>query len=67
MSEKIGFQKPDHRIFHKALVESNSNIHDCIMVGDRLDIDIMPANELGMITIRTLDSLVQNSNADKQK
>lgn len=57
LSEKIGFRKPDHKIFQKALVESKSNIHDCIMVGDRLDIDIMPANELGMITIRTLDSL----------
>lgn len=57
LSEKIGYRKPDHKIFQKALVESKSNIHDCIMVGDRLDIDILPANELGMVTIRTLDSL----------
>ena len=29
----------------------------CIMIGDRLDIDIFPANQLGMKTIRFTDSL----------
>lgn len=29
----------------------------CIMIGDRLDIDICPANQLGMKTIRFTDSL----------
>ena len=45
------------KYFIKALLDSNSSIDNCIMVGDRLDIDILPANELGMKTIRTLDSL----------
>jgi putative hydrolase of the HAD superfamily len=27
------------------------------MIGDRLDIDIFPANELGIKTIRTLNSI----------
>ncbi len=57
LAEDIGFKKPHHKIFHKALLDSNSSIDNCIMVGDRLDIDILPANELGMKTIRTLDSL----------
>jgi HAD superfamily hydrolase (TIGR01549 family) len=57
LSENIGFKKPNHKIFEKALTDSNSNINNCIMVGDRLDIDILPANELGMKTIRTMDSL----------
>ena len=57
LAEDIGFKKPNHEIFHKALLGSNSSIDNCIMVGDRLDIDILPANELGMKTIRTLDSL----------
>ncbi len=57
LSENIGFKKPNHKIFQKALTDSNSDINNCIMVGDRLDIDILPANELGMKTIRTMDSL----------
>ena len=57
LAEDIGSRKPNHEIFHKALLDSNSSIDNCIMVGDRLDIDILPANELGMKTIRTLDSL----------
>jgi putative hydrolase of the HAD superfamily len=57
LAEDIGAKKPNHEIFQKAILDSNSNINCCIMVGDRLDIDILPANELGMKTIRTLDSL----------
>lgn len=69
LSEDIGFKKPHHEIFKKALVDSNSNIENCIMVGDRLDIDILPANELGMKTIRTLDSLykIQKPKNKKEK
>ena len=57
LAEDIGFKKPHYKIFQKALLDSNSNVDSCIMVGDRLDIDILPANELGMKTIRTMDSL----------
>lgn len=57
LAEDIGFKKPHYKIFQKALLDSNSNVDNCIMVGDRLDIDILPANELGMKTIRTMDSL----------
>lgn len=56
LSENTGYKKPDHKIFEKAL-EGITNLEECIMVGDRLDIDILPANELGMKTIRTLNSL----------
>jgi putative hydrolase of the HAD superfamily len=34
-----------------------SSPEGCIMVGDRLDTDIRPANALGMKTIRTTNSL----------
>src|SRR3712207_8579246 len=44
-------------IFELALKQSGRNAEDCIMVGDRLDTDICPANKLGMTTIRTIDSL----------
>jgi HAD superfamily hydrolase (TIGR01549 family) len=58
ISSEVGMAKPDPRIFHLAihLAEARSP-KDCIMVGDRLDTDILPANLLGMKTIRTTNSL----------
>ncbi len=56
LSQDIGFKKPDYRIFNKAIDVSSIPYENCIMVGDRLDIDILPANELGLKTIRTLNS-----------
>jgi putative hydrolase of the HAD superfamily len=38
----------------------------CIMIGDRLDIDISPANKLGMKTIRFTDSLFHMQSAQNQ-
>src|SRR5919107_832020 len=45
------------KIFELALREAGQNAEDCIMVGDRLDTDICPANTMGMTTIRTTNSL----------
>ena len=58
ISSEVGIEKPDPRIFQLAmqLAEAKSP-KDCIMVGDRLDTDILPANLLGMKTIRTTNSL----------
>ncbi|MEO9296177.1 MAG: HAD family hydrolase [Nitrososphaera sp.] len=52
-------KKPDPRIFQLALKEAGgrNSAGDCIMVGDRLDTDICPANRLGMTTVRVTDSL----------
>lgn len=50
-------KKPDPRIFQLALKEAGRDAGDCIMVGDRLDTDICPANRLGMATVRVTDSL----------
>src|ERR671916_544700 len=44
-------------ILELALREAGQNAEDCIMVGDRLDTDICPANNMGMTTIRTTNSL----------
>ncbi|MGN6624043.1 MAG: HAD family hydrolase, partial [Candidatus Nitrosocosmicus sp.] len=46
-----------HRIFIKAMEDSCVSKKNCVMVGDRLDIDIYPANVLGIKTIRTLNSI----------
>ncbi len=57
ISGAVKMKKPDPRIFQLALKEAGREPADCIMVGDRLDTDICPANKLGMKTVRVTDSL----------
>jgi HAD superfamily hydrolase (TIGR01662 family) len=57
ISSQVKIKKPDLRIFLLALDRAAYKPEDCIMVGDRLDTDIYPANKLGMKTIRTTNSL----------
>jgi putative hydrolase of the HAD superfamily len=57
ISSSVKLKKPDSKIFELALKQAGQNAKDCIMVGDRLDTDICPANMLGMTTIRITNSL----------
>jgi putative hydrolase of the HAD superfamily len=57
ISSSVKLKKPDLKIFELALREAGQSAEDCIMVGDRLDTDICPANTMGMTTIRTTNSL----------
>jgi putative hydrolase of the HAD superfamily len=57
ISSFVKLKKPDPRIFEFALKKAGRDAKDCLMVGDRLDTDICPANTLGMTTIRVTDSL----------
>ena len=57
ISSSVKLKKPDSKIFELALREAGQNAEDCIMVGDRLDTDICPANNMDMTTIRTTNSL----------
>lgn len=50
-SAEEGVAKPDRRIFEIALEKSNCKAANSIMIGDRIDNDIVPANLLGMKTI----------------
>ena len=50
-SAEEGLEKPDPRIFHLALERAGCAPEQAIMVGDRLDNDIVPAKRLGMKTI----------------
>ncbi|MGL5755474.1 MAG: HAD family hydrolase, partial [Paraclostridium sp.] len=43
--------KPDKEIFRNALEKMNVLPNECIMIGDNLNVDIKPAQELGMNTI----------------
>jgi FMN phosphatase YigB (HAD superfamily) len=46
-----GYLKPDVRLFLRACEDLGVEPGECIMVGDRIDNDIFPANSLGMTTV----------------
>lgn len=50
-SAEEGVSKPDKRIFEIALERSNCKPENAVMIGDRIDNDIVPAKQLGMKTI----------------
>lgn len=56
-SSEAGISKPDKRIFEKAIAKSKCSPAECVMIGDRLDNDIIPASEIGMKTIWIRHSL----------
>ncbi|MCH5345399.1 MAG: HAD family hydrolase [Acetatifactor sp.] len=50
-SAELGVAKPDRAIFSKALEMAGCVAQEAVMIGDRLDNDISPAQKLGMQTI----------------
>ncbi len=52
LSEEVGVSKPDIRFYEMLLRKARSPAEQCVMMGDRVDFDIMPAKSLGMKTIR---------------
>lgn len=51
------------KVFIDAIKYSEFPVTNCIMIGDRLDIDISPANKVGMKTIRITNSLFKLQSA----
>jgi FMN phosphatase YigB (HAD superfamily) len=51
ISEALGMDKPDPRIFRWALEQANVAPAQAMMIGDRIDNDIRPAKKLGMKTL----------------
>ena len=51
-SHDVKLEKPDKRIFYLALEQANCLAEEAVMIGDRLDNDVAPANELGFKTVR---------------
>jgi len=60
-SVDVGFQKPDHKIFHLALENLELTPEQTIMVGDNPRTDIQGAHALGIITVRLLRGLHRNN------
>ncbi|MBQ8293463.1 MAG: HAD family hydrolase [Bacilli bacterium] len=50
-SDEVGISKPDKEIFNVTISKVNCIPQECVMIGDRLDNDIIPANQIGMKTI----------------
>lgn len=54
VSDQAKLYKPDPRLFLLGCERLGADPTDVVMVGDRLDNDIWPANRLGMTTVRVL-------------
>jgi HAD superfamily hydrolase (TIGR01549 family) len=50
ISESVGYAKPDPRFFQYVLDEAGCRSDEAMMVGDRIDADIIPARAMGMRT-----------------
>ena len=57
ISSKLQMKKPNPKIFQLAIDRAGYYSEDCVMIGDRLDTDISPANRLQMKTIRITNSI----------
>ena len=64
-SAEIGYAKPDKEIFEKAFELAGCCAEESVMVGDRLDNDIVPAKALGMKTIWIKNGLAQYQTAER--
>ena len=53
-SAELGMEKPDPAIFLWALKTAGCKPENAVMIGDRIDNDILPAQALGMKTVRVL-------------
>ena len=62
-SAEIGYAKPDKEIFEKAFELAGCYAKECVMVGDRLDNDIIPAKAIGMKTVWVKNGLAKSQDA----
>ena len=56
-SEDYPFRKPDLRLFREGLRAAGVAAQKAVMIGDRIDNDVLPAKALGMGTVRVLQGL----------
>lgn len=54
ISDETSPHKPDSKLFKKALMEAKVKANEAMMVGDRLDKDILGGNKAGMTTVQIL-------------
>lgn len=68
-SAEEGCEKPDLKIFEIALERADCKPEEAVMIGDRLDNDIAPANKMGMKTIWVRQGFAkyQSASSDKEQ
>ncbi len=66
-SAEIGYAKPDKEIFESAFKLAGCTSQESVMVGDRLDNDIIPAKSVGMKTVWVKNGLAKYQNANLGK
>lgn len=66
-SAELGVAKPDKLIFEKAFELAGCGPENSVMVGDRLDNDIIPAKDLGMKTVWIRKGLATYQNIELGK
>ena len=66
-SAEEGVAKPDPEIFRIALHRADCTPEQAVMIGDRLDNDIAPANLLGMTTVRIMRGFGQYASPDRDE
>jgi HAD superfamily hydrolase (TIGR01662 family) len=59
-SAEAGFEKPDIRLFRLALEEAGCSPEQAVMVGDRIDNDIVPAKRIGMKAVWVRQGLARS-------
>lgn len=62
-SAEIGYAKPDKEIFEKAFELAGCTAQESVMVGDRLDNDVIPAKAIGMGTVWIKNGLAKYQDA----
>ena len=51
ISAEVGFSKPSPILFKEALYKAEAKAEECVMIGDKLTNDIIPAKALGFKTV----------------
>jgi HAD superfamily hydrolase (TIGR01509 family) len=66
VSDDVGFDKPDPRLFEHALASAGVPPDRAVMVGDRLDYDVRPAKSVGMRAVWLLRGEAPDDPTDEQ-
>ncbi len=54
ISHQMGISKPNPKLYQRACGDLNLRPAECMYVGDQPELDIDPANAIGMVTVRIL-------------
>jgi putative hydrolase of the HAD superfamily len=65
ISEEVGVEKPESKIFDIALKKLHVNADEAVYVGDTLETDVFGANKAGLVSVRLLKRKRKESPLDR--